>query len=186
MNHVILRIFYCIINCPILRVTLTPPYDPPVKKNAKIRRQNENKTCSGLSFSNKTTQVFLLQKHTPKCTTKRFETSTLLPFLAKLSSLTIHFYLYLRSVCITALNNWHWKMLHEVWQRAKFTRKHKIKQWPQLFEIVLHWTSRKNNSVARSKLNKKSITAKLEKNNQRINFKCLQPVSFSHQNVLFP
>lgn len=60
--------------------------------------------------------------------------------------------LNVRSVCITALNDRNGKLLHEIWQRAKFSGKHKIKQRPQLLQVVLDRRSGQNQAVTGSKL----------------------------------
>lgn len=60
--------------------------------------------------------------------------------------------LNVRRVCITTLNDRNGKLLHEIWQCAKFSRKHKIKQGPQLLEVVLDRRSRQNQAVTGSKL----------------------------------
>jgi len=61
-------------------------------------------------------------------------------------------YLNLCGVGIASLYNWNRDVLHEVRQCAELAGENKVKQRPQLFQVVLHRASRQNYPVACSKL----------------------------------
>ena len=65
-------------------------------------------------------------------------------------------YLNLCGIGIATLDDRHREMRHEIWQGAKFSRKHKIKQWPQLFQVVLYWWPWQNDSMTCAELERKS------------------------------
>ena len=66
-------------------------------------------------------------------------------------------YLNLCGIGIATLDNRHGEMRHEIWQGAKFSRKHKIKQWPQLFQVVLYWWPWQNDSMTCAELERKTM-----------------------------
>ena len=61
-------------------------------------------------------------------------------------------YLHLGRVGIATLSDRYRKLLHKDGQSAKFTRKDKVKERPQLLEVVLHRGAGENEPVGRGKL----------------------------------